>query len=402
MSAGFKPGYVTDGSGKKEAATLLGVYDVRQQADQSFMSVIPAHAPIELHLLDRRYGMKLTDVRSWHSLQPRETRNDCGGCHNHEPGAAIPFAGKVADQQPPLDMVNGTPFVRYDASCNPIMRMIAKPTRRIPEWKTNIYPGFEVACGGCHNVNRSNDPAALAALGYADESSAYNQLRSRNYANSTSGALGSPAFWAARGERTDGRNNNLPKYLPDYANGVWGYRFSAIHATDPGLCNQNDARVAHWVYRFGQWIDHHMPRDTGDPYGFHTDWYHPSVDAGLTSASCATNELRVGYWDDTGNLDLVTVTVNGTEVAAYTDVANGSVAIPLTNVLPTDTVRIEARDGADNRQVYEKSIGDLYIDCIVDPSRINPNPKVRLLKEKSAPKRLRAMPRAEVAPRQMR
>lgn len=35
MSAGFMPGYRTDGNGKKEAAKLIGVYDVRSQADQS-------------------------------------------------------------------------------------------------------------------------------------------------------------------------------------------------------------------------------------------------------------------------------------------------------------------------------------------------------------------------------
>ena len=41
MSAGFKPGYTTDGNGQKEAARLLGVYDVRGQADQSFQGRHP-------------------------------------------------------------------------------------------------------------------------------------------------------------------------------------------------------------------------------------------------------------------------------------------------------------------------------------------------------------------------
>jgi hypothetical protein len=373
MSAGFAPGYTTDGNGKKEAAKLIGVYDVRNQADQSFLATIPAHAPIELHLLDRRYGLRLADVRSWHSLQPRETRNDCGGCHQHEPGMAIPFAGTVADSQPALDMVNRTPFLTYDADCNPVLRQTRRPTRTIPEWNSKIWPGFDQYCGDCHNSNRSTDAEALAALDYDEEAEAYNKLKGRNYADSTLGALGSPAFWAARGERTDGRNNNLAKYAPDYAAGAWGYRFSAVHATDPGLCNQGDAVRARWVYRFGRWIDNHMPRDTGASYGYQHDWYHPTVDGAISSPGCSPTELRIGYWDDAGGVAELQVLVNDAEIATYTNRRNGSVVVPLPRVGSNDSVRVVARDPSDNRQMYEKSIAQLVSECV--PEGPTPQPK---------------------------
>ncbi len=363
MSAGFNPGYRTDGSGKKEAAKLLGVYDVRNQADQSFMATIPAHEPFEFHLLDRQYGLKLLDVRSWHSLQPRETRNNCGGCHQHEPGAAIEFAGTVADTQPALDMVKQTPFVTYDRYCQPVMRTSRRPTRRTPEWNRDIWAGFEQHCGGCHNSTASTDQAALAAFGYGGEEGAYNQLKNRNYADAKLGALGSPAFWAARGERTDGRNNNLAKYQPDYSDGDWGFHFAAVHASSPGLCSTGDLRSARWVYRFGLWIDNHMPRDTGSAYGYGHDWFHPTVDVALSTANCAPTRVRVGVWDDIGGVEELTTELDGQTIDVRTYQRNGGVLIDLPSAPQDALLTVTARDLSDNRQIYRKSLGQLVAEC---------------------------------------
>ncbi len=373
MSAGFKPGYHTDGNGQKEAARLLGVYDVRQQADQSFQAVIPANEPFEFHLLDKKYGLRLTDVRSWHSLHPRETRTDCGGCHQHEPGKAISFKGTIADRQPPLDMVNTTMHVTYNKQCGPVVQTANRPTKKIPEWKANIWPQFDQYCSACHDTNQSSDTAALQALSYTDEGDAYNKLKSRNYANSKVGALGSSAFWAARGERTDGRDNSLSKYQPDYANQVWGYQFSAIHATEPALCDQNSNPMAKWVYKLGQWIDNHMPRDTDDPYGFNHDWYHPTVDLAITSATCSADQFRVGYWDDFGGIAKLQVLVNDLEVATFTNKRNGSLQGPLAGLGSNDSITVIATDFADNRQIYKKSVSELISDC--QGPNVQPIPK---------------------------
>ena len=374
MSAGFKPGYRTDGNGKKEASRLLGVYDVRSQADQSFQAVIPANTPFEFHLLDKKYGLRLTDVRSWHSLHPRETRTDCGGCHQHEPGKAMAFQGTVADQQPPLDMIERTPFVTYNKQCGPVVKTASRATKKIPEWKANIWPQFDQYCSGCHNPALSSDGAALAALSYVDEADAYSKLKTRNYANSKLGALGSPAFWAARGERTDGRDNNLAKYQPDYANQIWGFKFSAVHATDPALCDQNNGPMAKWVYKFGQWIDNHMPRDTDAPYGFQHDWYHPTVDLAISSTTCSPDQFRAGYWDDLGGIARLQAFVNGLEIASFANLRNGSLEGPLAGLGPNDSIKLIAVDYADNRQIYEKSVSQLISECQASQTPTPPTP----------------------------
>jgi hypothetical protein len=51
------------------------------------------------------------------------------------------------------------------------------------------------------------------------------------------------------------------------------YRFSSIHATNPGLCAQNDPVKADWVHKLGQWID--------------TTWCAPPPGASRPSCSSA-------------------------------------------------------------------------------------------------------------------
>ena len=194
----WNPAYETDATrlnwsrGEKEASRILGVYDVRTQnvADQSFIAQIPSDVPFDFHLLDSRYGMKLIDVRSWHALQPRESRMDCGGCHQHERGFGIPFAGTEASARTPLDLVRQTLFYAYDPDCKPTIQVTPDATVEVPEWTEDIWPEFDQHCSACHDVSVSTDAAALAALDYADEESAYNAIKDRRYASSVLGALG--------------------------------------------------------------------------------------------------------------------------------------------------------------------------------------------------------------------
>ena len=367
-------GYETDGGGRKEVSRLLGVYDVRNQADQSFLAEIPANAPFELHLIDSRYGLKLTDVRSWHSLKPSETLADCGGCHQHEQNRAIPFAGTVADQNRnnPLDMVSKTPRVTYDAACQPVVINTNAASFDHPEWKADIWPKFNSYCSNCHANTGAHPsaPQARQALSYSNEAGAYNQLQNRNWANTRSGALGSPAFWAARGERTDGRNNNLPKYQPSYGAGEWGFRFSQIHATQLDLCGQNDLVKARWVHDLGRWIDNRMPRNTGAAYGANFDWYHPSVHAAAIAPACNTDTVRVGVWDDSGSVDTLTVELDGQSMLSQSNVSNGWVEVSLGSPSAAQSLEVEAFDHAGNRQTYRTSIADLNVHCAFEPGLI--------------------------------
>ena len=127
--SGYSPeqGYFTDGYGGsvKESKRLLGVFQAGDmdpsQTDFSFEALIPANAPVDFHLVDSVTGHKLADVRSWHSLKPRETRNDCGGCHNHRPGAGIPFATSEQgiNQWDPYDMVDSNDIYRLQHLLRP-------------------------------------------------------------------------------------------------------------------------------------------------------------------------------------------------------------------------------------------------------------------------------------------
>lgn len=350
-------GYETDG-GERETTRQLGVYDVRGQADGSFKAMIPAHVPFEIHLLDSRYGLRLVDVRSWHSLYPRETRTNCGGCHQHVEGLAIPFAGTVASTQPPLDMVTQTQTVTYDSSCSPILMISARATEKMPEWKQDVWPGFNIHCSSCHTGTGSG----TTVFSYTDEATAYNELRNKNYADTISGALGSPAFWAARGERTDGRNNAL------YAATSPPYRFSSVHATTPGLCAQNDPRNADWVHKLGLWIDNHMPRDTGGNFPANKDRYHPTVDGAVHDSLCHGTTLRVGYWDDSGFLQKVEVFKNGVLIGGSPwgpNLPNGSQNLTGLTIANTDVIKVQAEDADGNRQGYEKTGQQLKRDCRV-------------------------------------
>ncbi|HEV8580650.1 MAG TPA: hypothetical protein VGX68_16410 [Thermoanaerobaculia bacterium] len=358
-------GYETDGNTKQETVRQLGVYDVRGQNDGSFKAMIPAHVPFEIHLLDIRYGMRLVDVRSWHSLYPRETRTNCGGCHQHVEGMGIPFAGTVAAGQLPLDMVSQTQTVDYDGSCNPIVTISAHATESMPEWKQDIWPGIQANCSSCHTSGGTG--AAVFVFDVANEQTAYNELRNKNYADMISGALGSPAFWAARGERTDGRNNalyfgTLPPASP--ANKP-PYHFTSVHATNPGLCAQNDPVKAAWVHKLGQWIDNHMPRDGTGNFPVDKDRYHPTVDGALYDSLCAGTKLRVGYWDDSGFLQQVQVFKNGVSIGGPwgPNLPNGFQNLTGLTIANTDVIKVLAQDADGNRQWYEKRGKQLKDEC---------------------------------------
>jgi hypothetical protein len=153
--------YETGYGSAKEATRLLGVYDVRNQdpqnpSDQTFKALIPAHVPFEFQAIDAAYGMKLADVRSWHSLKVRETRTDCGGCHQHQSGApAVPFAGKYAAGRPPVDLVRSTPSIGYGPTCSIVTDAPDTAVAEdYPEW-TEIWQGMQTYCASCHTGSGS-------------------------------------------------------------------------------------------------------------------------------------------------------------------------------------------------------------------------------------------------------
>ena len=414
-------GYITEGGSNKEAVRLLGIYSVKDQRsepqwppedtdpkhqDQSFLALIPSHVPIELQPLDRRYGMKLADVRSWHSLRPRESRTDCGGCHQHEVGwDPVEFEDKYAAGRPPLDMVRHTPSIRYDEHCEVVVDTSQDnlATESYPEWHADIWNGMTSFCGSCHGPLPQNGgtgtPEARAALYWdatdsASAVSVYGQINASKFGNAHLGALGSQLFWAAQGHRTDNRSNNVADYLPDYdctpcggcnvfpCNQVtfnktrYGFHYSSQHDGMGARCTNGDQPYANWVFKLGKWIDNHLPRDRGPSFGYNFDWYHPTADFGLSDPQCATTALRVGWWDDTGTVTTIKVTLNETiSLVDFTgNFPNGNNVDPpysqpllLPPVSNSDRITVEVRDATGNRQKYSKTVEQLLDECTPTP-----------------------------------
>ena len=357
--------YQSMGESARETSRLLGVYSVKDQQDQSFKAIIPANVPFDFHLLDRKTGLKLTDTRSWHSLQPEESRTDCGGCHQHEKAKAIPFEDTFAAQNEPMNMVNETKFIDYDAMCLPEIKTSSLPSLATLEWATDVWPGFDRNCSSCHNSDNSSDEQALTALSYVNEEDAYKKLTTRNFISQTLGALGSSAWWAARGKRTDGRNNDLEKYQPEYSKKMWGFRHSHIHQEKNNLCDGNSPDEAKWVYKFGHWIDNFQHRDVGSgPYNTKLDRYHPTVNSSILGA-CTSGDLHVGWWDDSGQIKRISVSVNGESRFELMDQTNGSKQISLGLLEPEDSIKVSVEDPTGNNQHYQKSFKELSAECIV-------------------------------------
>jgi hypothetical protein len=398
----YDRGYTTqrgDDHTEQESKRMLGVYDVRGHVDmdgsvdQSFRAKIPANVPFEFQLIDATYGLKYTDVRSWHSLKPRETRTNCGGCHQHDvTQAPIPMSNNhYAMRHIPADFTNSLSKIAYDPTCNvQVVTQTNSPTAPSPKpsppvWPTDLFTGMNTYCNGCHKAGGSGEQAlSWAAANVNDftaEEAVYAQIRDSGFAAAERGALSSQVYWAARGERTDGRPNQAyprPAYNCPLgtcsAKTKFGFYFSRVHR-DPGpgytTCTTPDSTHADWVLALGQWIDNGMPRDknpqlAGD-WHYKSDLFHPTADLAISTSDCLPRRIRVGWWDDSDQLKSVKV-LKGSAVVYQNSPGiafkNGSITFALTG--PTsdnDVLTVEVIDWKDNRQTYKKRIGPMRLEC---------------------------------------
>jgi len=247
---------------------------------------------------------------------------------------------------------------------------------------------MDAYCGACHSLQWGNH-SGVNALSWPDTSTAssdqvYADIGARQFASSGLGAIGSSLFWAARGRRTDNRNNNAAP--ANYGctgcspGDRFGYYYSSIHDTlgNPAghPCTTGDAAYAAWVFKVGKWIDNHMPRDTGNAYGYKFDWYHPTADAAISTSNCAATQLRVGWWDDSNAIKSVSVLLGEAVttplyVAQWPDpshpIRNGEALVALPTVSPGDLITVEVHDAQDNRQIYRKRIAQLVSECTPGP-----------------------------------
>ncbi len=405
---------------RNETKRLLGVYSTvgqtfNGQEDQSFQAIIPANAPFEFHLLERRTGLKLADVTSWHSLKVGETRNNCGGCHGHGHHLApVDIQNTLAGQPSyqPANFVDETPSITYNALCQPTEVVKNTPTDPIPLWDDGspLFQGFVTNCGGCHVIG-SPTGANSFSVDPNDAEASYVSLRP--YLNREPGrtmdigAIGTSAFWAAFGMRTDGRPNCDPGLTGNDAK-YWCFN-PANHRNltgQPLFCDGTNASAAAWIYEFGRWLDNHAPRgcDFANCYNSqgvrvtrvniapgYGDRFHPSVSSAVVdSQGCSISQgVNIGYWDDSGqiaslNLEFASSpTVTITQAVGGGALLNGIYTVPASTLAPlqnsSDTVKIIATDAAGNRQGYETTLEQLLYEChaavstLGDPQR-RPSP----------------------------
>lgn len=362
-----------------ETKRLLGVIPTRNQRnprtgqpDQSVAALLPSNIPVDFHLLSAQTGLKLADLRSWHSFKPGEVRTECGGCHQHEISKpAVPFAGTYASlpEYPVADLVNTTPMIRYQRGCIPEWFMAsgsAKPA--VPLWGDNLplYTKFVNYCGSCHIAGHPSTADEAFAIG-TTASETWNALTNetgsipvRRFIDVEQGAHESPTWWAARGKRADGRKNT-------------GYsRWYTYHSAHDALnlCETDPQ----WVYDLGFWIDNHAPSSHHFPgaedYNF--DRFHPSVTGALQDiTSCAPSVLKAGYWDDTGVIKQLELRFKNCSTNCTVIRENGMTGLPngfqlfdisaLRN--STDAIQVTATDFANNRQTYSKTLEELIYEC---------------------------------------
>jgi hypothetical protein len=200
------------------------------------------------------------------------------------------------------------------------------PAEPMPEWKADVWPGMAANCSTCHQLGGSGaTSASLAALSWSgpgDEASVYDQLINRMYVSIARGALGSQLFWAARGQRTDNRNNNLPSYASHYgctpatdpnctsAAYIYGFHYGSEHNRFDQICSSGpgDQGLADWIFTLGKWIDNSVPRDEPG-WISKADRFHPTGDVAITDLTCSGAQMWAGWWDEGNALKSVKVSL---------------------------------------------------------------------------------------------
>ena len=135
-----------------------GITDAQGNVDTSFLAKIPANVPFTFQTLDRN-GMVLNSAQTWHSLQPGEVRNNCGGCHAHAK-APLDFKLTAAAQSnyTVRDLSQSTPLLNVDGSNNP--GVIEANSRPITvEYFRDILPILQAKCASCHSATATQEPA---------------------------------------------------------------------------------------------------------------------------------------------------------------------------------------------------------------------------------------------------
>jgi hypothetical protein len=377
---------------RKEAIEMLGVVPAANMIggnpnDTSFAALVPAKQPLKWQALDKRYGLALMDMPSWHDLAAGEIRVSCGGCHNHQPNKGLSWNDKAAAQPtyPQVDLLRYTPYIKYDSQCTPTFAVENVPTRKSPVWGDNssLFQKFNQYCGSCHASGQSGAGAFVVSNAentFQAISNPPDRHGRRRFYSTILGPLSSQLCWAARGERMDGRDNTFYDPVANPQNAALEFFFTEGPHAGLGLCSgtRPDAQeAADFVYELCHWIETGARREAEYPTNASYastmpssfDRMHPSVSGTLANhPTCSVSGgLKVGFWDNSGKIARLAITGPGinVQIAPSGGLPNGFHVFNEVAQLQNsdDIVEVLAEDQAGNRQSYKKTLMQIVAEC---------------------------------------
>jgi hypothetical protein len=355
-----------------ERVVILGEFGVRNTQDgapeldpsgfpdTSFLVRFPANVPYLMQGIDCD-GRTLNTDQSWQSLRPGEMKT-CGGCHVHSKDSRVTFEDTVAalPDYPVIGLGEGTvPLLAGAGEDGPAVREVDGYALQI-DFERDIMPIFETRCQECHAGDTPAGSLALDRLGIEEGSTWWCLVADRGQScvpegqrmattNGTSfrrpqltryvrafNALGSPLYWKAKGERTDG--NTDATYDDASAPDDRDLDFGAAHTTT--ITPEELGLLSRWI-------------DIGAPGGPEelTDTQKPTLTLAALYDGDAVTALRVGTVDIPSGIDpasLVVCIVDETGACATMLAEGGALPhdvleIPLATSLTDPDVEVLAR-----------------------------------------------------------
>lgn len=304
-----------------ERVVILGEFGVRNgdrmdpsgNPDTSFLVRFPANVPYLMQSIDCD-GRTLNTDQSWQSLRPGEMKT-CGGCHVHsrEPRVTFDETYAATDEYPVVTLGEGiVPLLAGATEEGPAVREVEGMALQI-DFEHDIAPIFAARCNNCHGGASPAGSLALDRPGIEESSTWWCLVADRGQqcvpeaqrmitTNGTAfrrpqltryvrafNALGSPLYWKAANERTDGNTDDT--FDDSSPADDRDLDFGADHPTE--ITPEELGMLARWI-------------DIGAPGGpaERDDTQKPTLTLAALYEDEAVTHLRVGTVDMPSGIDV--------------------------------------------------------------------------------------------------
>jgi len=372
-----------------ERVVILGEFGVRNRADgaelidpsgfpdTSFLVQFPANVPYLMQGIDCD-GRTLNTDQSWQSLRPGEMKT-CGGCHVHSQESRVTFDETFAalPDYPVIRLGEGVvPLLAGATEAEPVpaVREVEGMALQI-DFEHDIAPIFAARCNDCHGGDAPAGSLALDRPGIGEGSTWHCLVADRSQqcvpeaqrmvtTNDTTfrrpqltryvrafNALGSPLYWKAANERTDGNTDATcdESSAPEDRDLVFG----AAHPTEI---------TAEELGILGRWIDIGAPGGPAE----RDDTQRPTLTLAALFEDDTVTQLHVGTVDipsgiDVDSLEVCILDAAGgcaTMLAEGGAMAHDVLEIPIDGGLsdPDIEVRARVRDLAGNETEVRRTV----------------------------------------------